>query len=71
MPTSVLVRWADRPEGFLRQVQVVILTIELIGSVFLEEVPDKIFGPFRRDQPIILKVSIHLNKSSDMFSVVW
>ena len=52
-------------------VKIVILTIELIGSVFLEEVPQKIFDPFRRDQPIILNVSIHLNKSSDMFSVVW
>jgi hypothetical protein len=43
---------------FAVQVQIVILTIELFGSVFLEEVPHKNFGPFRRDQSIILNVSI-------------
>jgi hypothetical protein len=42
------------------------LTLELLGTVFLEETPHKIFGPFGRDQPIILMC--RFNKSSDKCS---
>ncbi len=58
MPTEVRVHQSDRAEGFLLQVEIVISTIEVIGSVLFEEVPNKTFDPFRRDQPIILNVSI-------------
>jgi hypothetical protein len=58
MPTSLLVRQADRAEGLLFQLEIVILTLELLGNVVLEETQHKIFGPFGRDQPIILNVSI-------------
>ena len=44
MPTSVLVRQADRAEGLLRQVEIVICTIEVLGSVFLEELAHKILA---------------------------
>ena len=58
MQTSRLVRQADRAEGLLPQLEITILTLDLLGTVFLEEAPHIIFGPFGRDQPIILNLSI-------------
>ncbi len=55
---ALLVRQADRAEGLLRQLEKGILTIELLGTEFLEEEPHNIFGPFGTDQPIILNESI-------------
>jgi hypothetical protein len=54
MCTSHLVRQVDRGEGLLCQLEIVFLTLELLGTEFLEEAPHKIFGPFGRDQPTIL-----------------
>jgi len=54
IPTTLLVRQTDRAEDLLLQLEKVILTIELLGIVFLEEEPHNIFSPFGRDQPIIL-----------------
>jgi hypothetical protein len=37
IPTSIRVRQTDRGEGLLYQLEIVIFTLELLGSVFLEE----------------------------------
>ena len=52
MQTSRLVRQTDRAEGCLRQLEIDIYTLQVLGTVFLEEAPHNIFGPFGRDQPI-------------------
>jgi hypothetical protein len=58
MQTSGLVRKTYRAEGILRQLEIVMSTLQLLAIVFPEEAPRNIFGPFGRDQPILLNVSI-------------
>ena len=43
--TPIFFLW-ERQHTVVRRLEIVILTIELFGSVFLEEVPHKIFGPW-------------------------
>ena len=56
-PTSGDVLQADRAEGMMRQPEIV-RTLQLLGIVFPEEEPHIIFGPFGRDQPMHLNLSI-------------
>ena len=58
MRTSRHVRQTDRAEGLLRQLEIVFYTLEVLGTVFLEEAPHKIFGSVGTVQPIIMNASI-------------